>query len=67
MHVMWRIVLQLALAADVDPRTARKAMREGAAAVRGRPGERIAEQARILGIALPYTSTSRASEPPTAA
>ncbi len=45
-------VLKLAAEAGCDPRTARKAMAEGAAAVRGLVGERIAEAAAKLGIAL---------------
>ena len=43
----------LAASADVDLRTARKALRKGAESVRGRAGERILEAAKALGIALP--------------
>jgi hypothetical protein len=53
-----RLVLRLAVLADVDPRTARKAMLHGVAAVRGRPAERIADAARELGIALPSATTT---------
>lgn len=48
-----RTATKLAAAADVDWRTARKALRHGVSAVRGRPGERIAEAAKALGISLP--------------
>jgi hypothetical protein len=48
-----RDVLQLALRAHVDPRSAAKAMKLGAHAVRGMAGQRIAEAARELGITLP--------------
>lgn len=44
--------MKLAAEAGCDPRTARKAMAEGAAAVRGQTGERVAEAAAKLGIAL---------------
>jgi hypothetical protein len=44
--------LQLAAEAECDPRTARRAMMEGADAVRGLTGERIAKAAATLGIVL---------------
>lgn len=37
-----RVALRLAAAAIVDPRSARKAIRHGSAAVRGMAGERLA-------------------------
>lgn len=43
---------RLAFEADCDERTAVKAIKYGAAAVRGRPGERLAGAARKLNIAL---------------
>jgi hypothetical protein len=46
------MALKLAAEAGVDPRTARKAIRDGADAVRGLTGERVAEAAARLGIAL---------------
>jgi hypothetical protein len=46
------MVLRLAAAAEVDPRTARKALARGAEAVRGRAGERVAEAAKKLGLTL---------------
>ena len=49
--------LQIAALADCDPRSAAKALREGAAAVRGRAGERIAEIAAERGISLPLTDS----------
>lgn len=52
-----RLVLQLALEADVDPRSAEKALREGAGSIRGRAGERLALAAETLGIVLPESST----------
>lgn len=52
-HSTSRTATKLAASADVDLRSARKALREGAASVRGRAGERIMEAARALGIALP--------------
>jgi hypothetical protein len=42
-------VLRLAADAEVDPRTAERALREGAAAVRGITGERIAASMGRLG------------------
>lgn len=48
-----RIILKLAAAADVDPRTVRKALERGLAAVRGRPAERIAEAAPAFGVTFP--------------
>jgi hypothetical protein len=48
--------LHLAARADVDPRTAAKALRLGVDAVRGRPAERLAEAAKALGINLPSPS-----------
>jgi hypothetical protein len=50
---MARIDYLLAAHADVDRRSAARALREGAEAVRGRAGERIAEAATKLGIDLP--------------
>jgi hypothetical protein len=50
---MPRIDLQLAAEADVDPRSARKAMRQGAKAVKGRAGARLAEAAEALHVTLP--------------
>lgn len=47
-----RIITRLASEADVDPRTARKAFRYGADAVRGRAGARLAEVAAREGIVL---------------
>jgi hypothetical protein len=44
------LVLRLAAAAGADPRTARKALRYGARAVRGLAGERLAESMAALGI-----------------
>lgn len=46
---------QLAALADVDIRSAKKALRDGPQAVRGRPGERIAAAMPSLGIADPST------------
>jgi hypothetical protein len=43
----------LAYLADVNIKTARKASRCGLATVRGRPAERLAEAAALLGITLP--------------
>lgn len=60
-RTMTRKVLSLALHADVDPRTARKALRDGPDAVRGRAGERLAEAMAELGLASPN------SPPPPAA
>jgi hypothetical protein len=56
--------LLLAAHADVDPRSVQRALRDGAQAVRGRAGQRIAEAARELGITLP---ASGPTEPPSAA
>lgn len=53
-----RIATQLAAKADVDLRSAIKALAEGAAAVKGRAGERIAEAAAANGIALPCASNA---------
>ena len=61
-----RIATQLAAKADVDLRSAVKAMRFGADAVRGRPGERIAEVAAREGIAL-GTAQSHSNPPPSRA
>lgn len=52
-----RIITQLAFEADVDPRTARKAYRYGAEAVRGRAGLRLAEVAARIGITLGEVSS----------
>jgi len=51
-----RTIFKLAATADVDPRTAEKALRFGLAAVRGRAAERLAEAAVTLGLAFPLTS-----------
>lgn len=48
-----RNVVRLAAAADVDIRTARKALRSGLASVRGRASERLAEAAPALGVEFP--------------
>jgi hypothetical protein len=58
--VMPRLDLLIAAHADVDRRSAQRALREGAAAVRGRAGERIAEAALQLGIQLPGTASTSA-------
>ncbi len=58
-----RIDLHLAALADVDPRSARRALKEGIAAVRGRAGEKIAEAARLHGIALPQDGAYSAAHP----
>lgn len=47
-----RTALRLAAAAEVDVRTARKVIEQGAGAVKGRTGERIVETAARLGIEL---------------
>ncbi|MBK6694817.1 MAG: hypothetical protein IPG50_21800 [Myxococcales bacterium] len=46
-------VLKLAAAADVDPRSAAKALTEGAHAVRGRAGQKLAAAMTELGLAPP--------------
>jgi hypothetical protein len=51
-----RTDLLLAAHADVDPRSVHRALREGAQAIRGRAGQRIAEAARELGILLPASA-----------
>lgn len=52
-----RIDLQLAALADVDPRTAEKALREGLAAVRGkRRRDRLASVAPSLGVTFPVAA-----------
>jgi hypothetical protein len=48
-----RTILALAAAADVDPRTVKKALERGLAAVKGRPRERLAEAAPALGVTFP--------------
>ena len=58
MEDLMRIDLHIAALADVDPRSVRRALREGRDAVRGRAGERIAEAARQLGVPLPVPSQS---------
>ena len=45
-------IMKLAAEAEVDLRTAKKAYERGAAAVRGRVGERIAAAAARLGVTL---------------
>jgi hypothetical protein len=55
-----RTIIKLAAAADVDPRTAAKALREGLDAVRGRPRDRLAEAAPALGVSFP----SKSNPPP---
>ncbi len=54
-------VLKLAGLAGVDPRTARKALREGPDAIRGIPGERCAKAMRDLGLATADDREVRAS------
>lgn len=60
-----RTASRLAGLADTDIRSALKALAYGARAVRGRPGERIAEVAAREGIALGHVTPS--SPPPQAA
>lgn len=50
-------VLRLAALADVDPRTAAKALALGAQAVKGRAGEKLASAMHELGV-------NRGTEPP---
>jgi len=58
-----RTVLALALAADVDVRTARRALTEGVYAIRG---VRV-QEALLRALAVVAPTTNRASEPPPAA
>lgn len=51
-----RIATKLAAHADVDVRTAKKALERGVDTVRGRARERIEEAALALGIALKVSS-----------
>ena len=46
-------ILHLAALAGVDPRTAKKALRDGAGSVRGLSGDRIAVAMRELGLSRP--------------
>jgi hypothetical protein len=52
---------QLAALADVDVRTARKALAHGPAVVRGRAGERVAEVLRRIGVTHDEPQLARAS------
>lgn len=45
-----RQALELAVRADVDPRTAKKALEQGVGAVRGRAGERVRDALAEMGI-----------------
>lgn len=58
-----RTVLRLAAEADIDPRSAAKALRSGADSLRGRTGERAAEAMQRLGM----PNVNAPSEPPHAA
>ena len=61
LRITRRLACRLAAAADVDFRTAMKALRFGIDAVRGRPAERLAEAAPALGIPLGQHAASRAA------
>ncbi len=47
------LALKLAATADVDPRTALKALTRGIASVRGRAAEKLSEAAHSLGARFP--------------
>jgi hypothetical protein len=52
METQTQVSARLAAEADVDIRTAQKALVQGATAVRGRVGERVTLAAKRLGIQL---------------
>lgn len=62
-----RLVLLLAAYADVDVRSAKKAIEEGGDAVRGRAGERIREAAAEHNIVLGLASVHPSRTPNSAA